>query len=130
MQERQTKQKATIYEALCTLNHPTATEVYARVHELQPTVSRATVFRVLSGFAASGKALELRMANSDVRYDYNTAAHYHVHCVRCGRVADVCMEKSEKIPKVTIDSGEEFTVDGYSVEFYGRCENCQKERFS
>ena len=130
MQERQTKQKTTIYEALCELDHPTATEVYARVHELQPTVSRATVFRVLSGFAASGKALELRMANSDVRYDFNTMAHYHVHCVLCGRVADVSMDKVEKIPKVTVDSGEEFTVDGYSVEFYGKCASCQKERIS
>ena len=130
MQERQTKQKTTIYEALCALDHPTATEVYARVHELQPTVSRATVFRVLSGFAASGKALELRMANSDVRYDFNTMAHYHVHCVACGRVADVSMDKVEKIPKVTVDSGEEFTVDGYSVEFYGKCASCQKERIS
>ena len=100
------------------------------MHEVQPTVSRATVFRVLSGFASSGKALELRMANSDVRYDYNTATHYHVHCIGCGRVADVSMEKSEKIPKVRIESGEEFSVEGYSVEFYGWCESCQKDRIS
>ena len=69
MQERQTKQKQVIYDALTMLNHPTATEVYAWVHERHPTVSRATVFRVLGGFATSGRALELRLAGSEVRYD-------------------------------------------------------------
>ena len=116
-----------IYEILCSLDHPTATEVYNKIHDTSPTISRATVFRVLSGFATSGKALELRMANSDVRYDYNTAAHYHVHCVCCGKVADVSLERTEKIPKVEIASGEEFAVEGYSVEFYGKCSCCQKE---
>lgn len=127
MQERQTKQKMMIYEVLCSLDHPTATEVYNRIHNSSPTISRATVFRVLSGFAASGKALELRMANSDVRYDFNTMAHYHVHCVCCGKVADVSLEKTERIPKVEIVGGEEFAVEGYSVEFYGKCAACQKE---
>ena len=70
MQERQTKQKQIIYDALKTLDHPTATEVYGFVREAHPTVSRATVFRVLGGFATSGRALELRAAGSEVRYDY------------------------------------------------------------
>lgn len=33
MQERQTKQKRIIYDALKTLDHPTATEVYGYVHD-------------------------------------------------------------------------------------------------
>ena len=41
MQERQTKQKQIIYDALKTLDHPTATEVYTYVHGHFPTVSRA-----------------------------------------------------------------------------------------
>ena len=127
MQERNTKQKGMIYEVLCALDHPTAKEVYNRIHEISPSISRATVFRVLSGFASSGRALELRMANSDVRYDFNTEAHYHVHCRECGRVADVCLEKTEKIPRVEIVGSESFEVDGYSVEFYGRCGKCKNE---
>ena len=80
MQERQTKQKQIIYDALKTLDHPTETEVYGYVHENHPTVSRATVFRVLSGFADNGRALELRAAGNEVRYDYNVEPHYHAHC--------------------------------------------------
>ena len=128
MQERQTKQKTAIYDVLCELDHPTATEVYTRLQESNPTISRATVFRVLSGFADSGKALELRMAGSDVRYDFNTTRHYHVHCRECGKVADVELPWSGRIPKVMTSEGEGFTVEGYSVEFIGLCPNCQRAK--
>ena len=126
MQERQTKQKSIIYEALCSLDHPTATEVYSALQETNPTISRATVFRVLSGFAEGGKALELRMAGSDVRYDFNTMRHYHVHCKDCGKVADVELSWKARLPKVMTKEGEGFTVEGYSVEFIGRCPTCNK----
>ena len=127
MQERQTKQKQIIYDALKTLDHPTATEVFGYVHENYPTVSRATVFRVLSGFADNGRALELRAAGNEVRYDYNVAPHYHAHCHKCGRVADVCAEGMPKSGlKVTMAG--DFAVEGYSVEFFGVCGACQNER--
>ena len=125
MKERQTKQKQAIYDALKYLDHPTATEVYGRIQETNPTVSRATVFRVLGGFASGGKALEIRVAGSEVRYDYNVMPHYHARCTECGRVADV---KASGVPTLeltaTADSG--FKVSGYSVDFYGICKDCQK----
>lgn len=124
MQERQTKQKQIIYDALKTLDHPTATEVYGYVHDKYPTVSRATVFRVLSGFADNGRALELRAAGNEVRYDYNVEPHYHAHCNCCGKVADVWAEgmpKGSLKLKITGD----FAVEGYSVEFFGLCRDCK-----
>ena len=123
MIERQTKQKKIIYDALKTLNHPTATEVYSYVHELYPKVSRATVFRVLSGFAEGGRALELKMAGTDVRYDDFTQTHYHVHCKKCGKSADVTLEKTVEIPSRATDT-QGFALEGYSVEFYGVCPAC------
>ena len=124
MQERQTKQKAIIYEALCTLDHPTATEVFGYVHETYPTVSRATVFRVLGGFASSGKALELRAAGDEVRYDYNIEPHFHARCRCCGKVADVAVAG---LPKGGLQANVcgDFDVDGYSVEFHGVCGECK-----
>ncbi len=123
MQERQTKQKQIIYEALRTLDHPTATEVYGYVHKENPTVSRATVFRVLGGFATSGKALELRAAGDEIRYDYNVAPHYHAHCRSCGRVADV---RAHGMPENGLrgEAACGFQVEGYSVEFFGVCKDC------
>ena len=126
MQERQTKQKQIIYDALTTLDHPTATEVYAYVHDRFPTVSRATVFRVLGGFATGGKALELKVAGNEVRYDYNVMPHYHAHCVECGRVADV-QAKGMPLEGLCAVADEGFEVSGYSVEFFGKCRACKTE---
>ncbi len=122
MQERWTKQKNVIYETLRSLDHPTATEVYGKLHEEYPSVSRATVFRVLSGFAAGGKAQELRVAGTDVRYDYNVEKHCHVHCRCCGRVADIFTEDTP-LPKLTV-KGIGFTVESCSMEFFGICDDC------
>ncbi len=123
MQERQTKQKQIIYEALQTLNHPTATEVYGYVRQTQPSVSRATVFRVLGGFAACGRAQELRLAGNEIRYDYNVSAHYHARCGICGRIEDVAIEGQGIEEKGVIANGG-FCVEGYTVEFFGKCGKC------
>ncbi len=130
MQERQTKQKQIIYEGLQTLNHPTATEVYAWVHEHYPTVSRATVFRVLGGFASAKQALELRFAGNEVRYDYNTREHYHARCVRCGKVADVNAPLNRAVEVAGVEACDDFTVDGCVVEFFGRCRECRAENIT
>ncbi len=126
MQERQTKQKQIIYDALKTLDHPTATEVYGYVHTLYPTVSRATVFRVLGGFVGGEKALELRTAGNEIRYDYNIQPHFHARCTNCGRVADVA---TEGLPKGGLKGKacNGFAVAGYSIEFFGICSDCQKK---
>jgi Fe2+ or Zn2+ uptake regulation protein len=124
MQERQTKQKQIIYDALCALHHPTATEVFGEVHKQHSKVSRATVFRVLSGFAASGKALELRSAGSEVRYDYNTHAHCHARCLDCGKLVDVDVQGLEP-SGVQASAPESFDLSGFQLEFYGKCESCK-----
>ena len=126
MQERQTKQKQVIYDALKALDHPTATEVYGYVHDHYPTVSRATVFRVLGGFASSGRALELKVAGEEIRYDYNVMPHYHAHCLECGRVADV-KAKGMPLGGLQVSAEEGFEVNGYSVEFFGRCKGCKEK---
>lgn len=128
MQERRTKQKSIIYEGLKTLNHPTATEVFEWVHKKAPSISRATVFRVLGGFAASGKALEIKMAGSDIRYDYFTQRHCHGHCKRCGRVEDVWLNTD--MPPMEIGETNGFLVEDYSVEFIGVCKRCKEERIN
>ena len=110
-------------DVLKTLDHPTATEVYQSIHKNYPTISRATVFRVLSGFAQKGNALELRLAGSDVRYDYNIEPHFHVRCKTCERVADVFSPILSGLGKeVTASCG--FTVEGCTVEFFGHCPRC------
>ena len=120
---RKTKQKQAVYEALTALDHPTATQVYERVHEEHPTVSRGTVFRVLGNFAANGQIRRVTLADSDTRYDHTTAPHAHGRCRVCGRVCDVFLPDFNAIAAGAQSGG--FRIDGCEVEFFGVCAECQ-----
>ncbi|MDE6274455.1 MAG: transcriptional repressor [Clostridiales bacterium] len=121
--QRNTRQKQIIYDALCTLKHPSATEVYDYVHETYPTISRGTVFRVLASFAEEGRALKLNFLGSDTRYDAMTGRHFHARCRRCGAVKDVFSPALlSELDGVETDA---FISDGCEVEFFGLCASCK-----
>ena len=128
MTERNTVQKALIYETLCRLaNHPTADEVYAEVHKNSPSISRATVYRVLNQFSENGRVLRFGVYGGADHYDHNTHRHYHVQCTRCGRVSDVEMPYMDGLEEKA-QSGSGYSVTGYTIEFSGVCPECMTER--
>lgn len=124
MRPRNTWQKQAVYEALCALDHPTATEVYDKVRMSYPGVSRGTVFRVLGGFARGGKVRKLQLSDSDVRFDFRTEPHYHARCRNCGAVCDVFLT----IPAVPHTLSDGFEIDGYELEFFGLCRDCRLKK--
>ena len=121
--ERNTKQKQAVYEALCALDHPTATEVYGFVRAKYPSLSRGTVFRVLGGFADSGKARRLCLTDSDVRYDPTITPHAHARCRSCGKVCDVFSPCFDRL--IDAAKSDSFEPDGFEVEFFGVCASCK-----
>lgn len=125
MQERNTLQKRIVHEKLIELgNHPTADEVVARVQESYPTISRATVYRILNKLADSGEALRVRINNGADHFDHQVFPHYHVHCGVCGKVADVEMPIEELVNLLSDTAG--YQIVGYSLQFDGVCPDCRK----
>ena len=128
MKERNTVQKEIIYSALCRMaNHPTADEVYNSVHESHPTISRATVFRVLNKMAENGSIMKVNITNGADHFDHQVFNHYHAHCKMCGDVCDV-----ELAPLVILEEGNFkadncFNITGYSLQFDGLCKNCSEK---
>lgn len=120
--KRNTPQKDMIRRALCgTRDHPTAAMVYERVHEVQPTISRSTVYRVLGQMAEEGTARRLGLAGSDSRYDGDTRPHGHARCRLCGAIGDVSPVSLTE-PEDT--SG--FLLEEFQVEYRGLCPRCRK----
>jgi Fur family peroxide stress response transcriptional regulator len=108
---------------LTVLDHPTASELYESIHPDNPAISKATVFRVLSQYADSGKILRLTLEDSPTRYDYNTTPHVHAHCNICGRVFDVWDDKYNSL--LTVPSVEGFEVTSCNIELNGICKDCK-----
>ena len=126
MAERQTMQKSIIYAALCELaNHPTVDMVYERVQRDFPSISKATVYRVLRQMAEQGKILRIPVPEGADHYDHQTHNHFHVCCSSCAKVDDVEMPHPGALEKTVTDScGYELT--GCSVVLQGICPACRK----
>jgi len=128
MAERNTIQKEIIYSALCRMaNHPTADEVYQSVHESHPSISRATVFRVLNKMADKGDVFKVRISDGADHFDHQTFRHYHAHCRCCGSVCDVRLAPLVMLEDSGIEAMDNFRITGYSLQFDGICENCSNK---
>jgi Fur family ferric uptake transcriptional regulator len=89
---RRTAQREAIVEAAFgTAEHFTADELLARSRELDPTVSRATVYRTLPLLVESGMLKEIDLREDRKVYDPNFVEHpHHNHliCVDCSKIIE------------------------------------------
>ena len=126
MDHRNTIQRTVVLETVKRLKcHATANEIYEAVIRDYPTISRATVYRNLQQLSETGLVCKREMPNGADCYDHICTDHYHVRCVRCGRVFDVDMDYIPDLQKSIKDThGFEFT--GHDIIFKGICPDCGK----
>ncbi len=128
--KRQTLQKTIILEALKDLgNHPTPAMVYEAIHEKYPSISQATVFRVLAGECEEGNIQRVYAPGCSARYEYGTRKHSHIRCRLCGKIADIDMPLPEDLTSTITDS-EGFLVEKYYIEFVGLCRECNSSELA
>lgn len=127
MAARNTVQREIIAAELAALaNHPTADEVYESVHAKHPTISKATVYRTLGKLADEGVALRVKINNGADHFDHQVFDHYHVRCIKCGRVDDVLIPVLEGVETAaTAASG--YQITGHTLQFDGICPACQQQ---
>ena len=90
-----------------------------------PSVSKATVYRVLGRMAEQGTILRISVSDGADHYDHQIHPHYHVYCDNCGKVDDVMMPDLGDLRSTVTDScGYELT--GHTVLFSGVCPVCRK----
>lgn len=124
--QRNTLQKRIILGTLGCADHPTATELYEKVHEKYDRISKATVFRVLSQSAENGDILRLHLSGTDERYDATILPHAHVRCVYCGKIRDVMLPQLGGI--LGMKEAEGFEVYSAELDFAGCCPECAERR--
>ena len=123
--ERHTVQKEIVLEALSTLaNHPTADAVYERVHADHPSISKATVYRLLGKMADSDQIARVRINNGADHFDQQTFPHYHVRCTNCVRVDDVFIPLFSAADEMAAQATS-YTNITSSLQFDGLCPACQ-----
>lgn len=123
MRTRKTHQTELVMQAVSALDHPTASAVLETVHAQDPSVSRATVFRVLAEAAQSGELQRLVLAGSSDCFDITLCKHAHMVCRTCGAVSDVDLPDTEQLEKsaVGVSGG---LIESCHVQFFGLCPSC------
>ena len=125
---RRSRQRAQILELLrSTTSHPTAQEIYDRLRNEFPHLSLGTVYRNLNILVEQGEIKRLQYGSTFDRYDGSTNPHYHFICTVCNRVYDMPIQPFSKLEAIA-DKQSEHSVHAHSIDFYGICENCRKQR--
>jgi len=123
---RMTRQRQVILEALRKVSsHPTADEVYEMVRRRLPRVSLGTVYRNLEMLSERGMIQKLELGGSRRRFDGNVRDHYHVRCIRCGRLEDAPVESVAAVEDA-LRGATDYEIIGHRLEFIGLCPQCKK----
>jgi Fur family transcriptional regulator, peroxide stress response regulator len=122
-----TAQRRIILEELRKVHaHPTAGEIHEIVRKRLPRISLGTVYRNLEILSAIGMIQKLEMAGTQKRFDGTVENHYHVRCMRCGRVDDVHLHSAPFIDEALAEISD-YEILGHRIEFVGLCPECRKE---
>lgn len=121
--KRNTVQRSLVLDAVRSMrNHPTSAEVYERVREKHPSISRATVYRNLAVLAEGGDIVRVKVPSGADHYDFREDAHFHAVCRECGAVCDVDVQPG--VDAFAHLDAHGFQVEECSVVFSGLCPDC------
>ncbi|WP_028580109.1 Fur family transcriptional regulator [Desulfogranum japonicum] len=108
-------------------SHPTADELYERIRKKLPRISLATVYRNLEILFEAGVISKVEISGRQKRFDYDLEEHDHIYCVKCHRVDNINLPKTQKIV-VRQKEQKGYRISGCRIEFYGICPDCRKKQ--
>ena len=105
--------------------HPAAEWVHAQLKPMIPNLSLATVYRNLAQFRSEGVIRVIGRVDGEERYDGNLKPPDHFICRCCGKITDVPFHRVSGVSAAIAGK-----VEGYSVTFYGCCNDCLRKQES
>ena len=120
------KQRESIISVLqCNYEHPTAYRIYELVKQLEPTISKSTVYRNLEQLVGTGLVRRISTGGNFEHYDIVRDSHSHLVCKCCGKIFDVEL-KIKDIQKSIINQTDFSTCN--EIVVMGICKDCDKEK--
>jgi Fe2+ or Zn2+ uptake regulation protein len=117
---RSTSQRQHVYEVLLSQrNHPSAEELFMRAKQSKPEISMATVYNSLDALVKCGVVRQVNVDRGATLFCSNMGEHAHFCCDDCGKVFDVNLKNSPRVPEVDVPG--EFEVRKIDIALHGRC---------
>ena len=103
--------------------HLNVEELLARIREVDPKVSAATVYRTMKLLTESGIAHARHFGDGQTRFEIASDHHDHLICTSCGTIVEFEDDKIEAL-QLEVARRHGFTVTDHKMELYGRCGAC------
>lgn len=111
-----------VYEYLASSNiHPTVDEIYHDLHQMIPTLSKTTIYNILSLFVEKNLVKSLNVDSIEARYESIKHDHSHFKCNNCGELYDI----PNQLVNLINDDLSGFVVESKEVLFKGLCPKCK-----
>ena len=118
-----TPQRLTVFRALLeSHDHPSSEMLFDRVRAQLPSLSMATVYKILDALGDIGVVREVAVVNDCRRFDANLERHHHLVCTRCKSVVDFYDERLDEVRPAKTPRG--FKAREVQVQVLGLCRTC------
>lgn len=122
---RVTNQRTAVFDFLSRSDtHPTVDDIYEGVRADLPRISVATVYKSVESLVDVGLVKPIYLGHAATRYDASTDEHAHFRCIGCNQITDVPLTQSP----IARDDLDHCEMIGSSVEFYGFCASCRRQK--
>ena len=105
--------------------HFTVEELSAHLNANGRRVATATVYSSLQLLVDCGLLRRLRLDDSAMRYEATPSNHYHLLCLRCGKIKDIRDPQLEELLKGRRFSA--FSPAYFALSVYGICSTCARK---
>lgn len=103
--------------------HPSAQEVYVKLHAVIPSLSKTTVYNTLQSLQRAGLLQPVMIDDQQTRYDAKTAPHGHFKCDKCKRILDFAIDADN----VLTPDLSQCVVSNVHVYVHGVCQDCRED---
>ena len=119
-----TPQRIAVFSMLVnTKAHPSPEEVFIEIRKTSPSISLATVYKILEMFHLKGFIKRVSTNDQVTRYDGNLEPHHHVICNQCGHIKDI-MGVVDTLPEPTNGELGGFQITSKEIQYHGTCADC------
>lgn len=104
--------------------HFSAEAIYDAIKRIDKDIGLATVYRILTQFAAVGLVKKLHFEEGFSLFELQSEAHHdHLVCVRCGIVEEFLDEIIEQQQQFIAEQ-KQFKMTDHALVIYGLCVKC------
>lgn len=101
-------------------DHPSVHTIYTNLNPEIPTLSKTTIYNVINKLKDFDLVHELRIEETEVRYDWKSEPHAHFKCTQCSKIYNI----DYKCAMFKIDEVDGHHIDQRQINFIGICRDC------